>query len=447
MTPLFERHDLADGITLYAASTARFKSIAVKLRFIEPLDARAAMRAIVVSLLRRGCVSAPDLMSIARRAESLYGASFMMDVGRIGEMQASDFGLQVAHPKFLDEPRTLVDSLAFLRELIEQPVLEDGGFRAHEFEQERSNLLRAIAAIFDDKASWSHVRLIECMFAGEPYARLDHGTIAEVNSLDRCTSWSEHRRRVRETPLDLFAIGDLGESRSDSAVLDPLRAIGEFGSAFSARASRTRSFEYESAPHAPRSQTPRQIVEPIQAAESHLLIGHRFDAKSLDPRGQLAMSVFATMLGGGAHSLLFSELRERAGLAYSTNAHLDRVKGFLAVYAGIARDRFEEARDRMRDLVARCAKGEFDDGTYSAAIATLRHSIRTALDSPGRAIEFASRAVATGWPPDPVAYSTVLDTLDRAAVIEAANRVREDVCFLAAGRTDANDRGTEQETR
>ena len=50
------------------------------------------------------------------------------------------------------------------------------------------------------------------------------------------------------------------------------------------------------------------------------------------------------LLGGFAHSKLFTNVRENAGLAYTISSQLDLFSGFLRMYAGIDRENRNQAR-------------------------------------------------------------------------------------------------------
>ena len=55
----------------------------------------------------------------------------------------------------------------------------------------------------------------------------------------------------------------------------------------------------------------------------------------------LPMIVMNGLLGGFAHSKLFTNVRENAGLAYTISSQLDLFSGFLRMYAGINRGKSE----------------------------------------------------------------------------------------------------------
>lgn len=426
--PTFESRPLPGTARLFVHRTRRFKTAALKIRLLEPLDDNASARALLSGLLRRGTRNSPDLRAITRRLEELYGAGMTLDLVRIGEQQATDCAIQFVHSRARGIRDVLPEALCFQRELLAEPNLDAGGFPADRFEQERKNLEAAIRAVADDKASFAHQRLVEIAFSGEPYARADHGSLQDVEKLERGRVAQYHLDRLRRTPTTVFAIGDLDDA-DESRIVEFTMSL----------ASTLPAIALEEA-QIPEVFPTGRYIEEVESGQSHLLIAHRFDPRGRSREQSIALSLAATVLGGGAHSLLFREVRERAALCYATHASLDRQKGFMLCYAGIARAAYDQAAELVREQVARLKRGDFEDAALEAARSALEHSVRTAFDSPWRALDFAARADATGWPIDAEAYLAAIQGCDRDLVTTAADEFRETICYLAAGVDDAADR-------
>jgi predicted Zn-dependent peptidase len=422
MQDRFERRTVTEGVDAHVCGTTRFKSLALRVRLLEPLDEHASARTLISGLLRRGCRGAPDLRSIAMRFEDLYGAGVALGASRCAEEQASDFTLRMVHPRFAGEPGALREALSFLYSLIAEPVLEDGAFRAVEFEQERRNLERSIRALDDDPYERSQRTYIAAMFEGEPYARTDHGEIADLARLDARAVYDFHVARLAAAPLALYAIGAF--DAADQAAID------EFGARFGSRArAPSRSVKVR----VPAAR--RRIVHRGASVESHLFIGYRFDPRADSPRDALAQAIAVTLLGGGATSLLFREVRERERLCYSTHAQMDRSKGFVSLYAGVEarEDAVERAEATMLAQVARLRNGDFDDDSIASARASMARAFDTVFDSPFSAIEFVARTIYAGWEPDQGAFRRLVDAVTRDEVIAAAERWVRDLTFVSHG--------------
>jgi len=69
--------------------------------------------------------------------------------------------------------------------------------------------------------------------------------------------------------------------------------------------------------------------------QAHLILG--YPGRQLGHKSRYADSVLNAILGGGMSSRLFTEVREKRGLAYSVRSELGRYKdvGYFAAYAGV----------------------------------------------------------------------------------------------------------------
>ncbi|MFH0946202.1 MAG: insulinase family protein, partial [Planctomycetota bacterium] len=323
---VFEHHSLPGGVSLLVWNTRKFKTVSLRITLLENLDDQAGSRALTSGLLRRGCSSYPDMMSLSRRLEELYGAGLSIDVSRLGERQNLNVRLRVVNDRFVGEKSTAVrHGLDLMREILTDPVLEDGGFRKAEFEQERTNLIRSIRGLLDDKMAYAHRQLLEAMFPGEPYALFEWGTEETAKTLDARVVLAEHLLRLRQAPIEAYAVGDLDAGQVEQ--------IGETLSGLSRR-EENRAVKRECWVE----PVPRKLVtEELPLAQSKLLIGYRLDTRGMDDREYFALSVYNAVLGSGSsYSKLFREVREERSLAYYAHSSMDRLKGFLLLSAGVA---------------------------------------------------------------------------------------------------------------
>ena len=90
-------------------------------------------------------------------------------------------------------------------------------------------------------------------------------------------------------------------------------------------------------------QIPAIFVQNKKVDQTQLVVGVR--AFDMFHKDRAALSVLATVLGGGMSSRLFIEVRERRGLAYSirTSTDLFLDAGYLATQAGVEHENLEKA--------------------------------------------------------------------------------------------------------
>jgi predicted Zn-dependent peptidase len=65
----------------------------------------------------------------------------------------------------------------------------------------------------------------------------------------------------------------------------------------------------------------------------------------MNEKDRYPLGILASVLGGGMSSRLFSEVREKRGLAYYVRAYADRYQdvGYFAAFAGVDKTRIDEA--------------------------------------------------------------------------------------------------------
>jgi len=84
-------------------------------------------------------------------------------------------------------------------------------------------------------------------------------------------------------------------------------------------------------------------LHPKKKEQAHFILG--FLGNPMDSKDRFVESVLAGLLGQGMSSRLFSEVREKRGLAYSIRTYLDRYvdTGYIGTYAGVDVKRVDEA--------------------------------------------------------------------------------------------------------
>ncbi|WKZ25550.1 MAG: pitrilysin family protein [bacterium] len=77
--------------------------------------------------------------------------------------------------------------------------------------------------------------------------------------------------------------------------------------------------------------------------QAHIILGYMADGRNYEHK--YAQSVLSVILGGGMSSRMFTEVRERRGLAYSVRTSMDRYTdcGYIGTYAGLDTKRAVEA--------------------------------------------------------------------------------------------------------
>src|SRR3989344_5356988 len=91
-----------------------------------------------------------------------------------------------------------------------------------------------------------------------------------------------------------------------------------------------------------KQSKPRLSLHHKKTDQTHIIVGVR--AYDMFHKDRFALSLLATILGGGMSSRLFMEVRERRGLAYSVHTSVDNYHdaGYLATQCGVEHENIEK---------------------------------------------------------------------------------------------------------
>ncbi len=205
--------------------------------------------------------------------------------------------------------------------------------RLQELEAEREVVLQEIAMYEDDPQDRVFDVLGEAVFGEHPLGRPVIGRAEVVGAVTREQLAAFHAERY--TPRDLV-IAAAGSLEHDTLV-ELARGAEQRIAAAEPRASREplRAPEF-----APRVRFVQKDTE-----QYHLCLGGPGISRHDERR--FALRVLDTVLGGGASSRLFQEVRERRGLAYSvfSFSSLYATTGEVGLYVGTRAENLAEAID------------------------------------------------------------------------------------------------------
>ncbi|MCY2956691.1 MAG: insulinase family protein [Planctomycetota bacterium] len=399
---------MVHGCPLLFRRDQRFKTFRLVIVMQRPLDDSMAARAILPALMQHGSKRYPDRPSLARARESLYGASTGPSVGKHCETAVMRLQAEAVAGEFLPgRPDQFGDTLALLKELTLHARMRLPNFPAELFERERAQFLAESRSIFDDKGLFARQQAVSLACAGEPYAILDHGGEAAIAALDPAqpaqmlTDFLQHGRRF------CVAMGALPE--------DVPNALGDLLSLLPTALAKPLTKTLQLAPravvrvreHAPMLQA--KLVLILRAPVADNVASH------------CALQAMLSLWGGGTHSRLFREVRERLSLCYSASTSSDIHKGIVLVQSGCESSKVEAvAAESLRQLDELRA-GRFSDQELTTVIATITGAIAAIDDSLASRLSFTAGQWLLENDQDPQQRIASYLAVSREQVVAAAN--------------------------
>lgn len=97
----------------------------------------------------------------------------------------------------------------------------------------------------------------------------------------------------------------------------------------------------------------------MQVTQGKLVIGLNVNETAENSR--FITSVYNAILGGGANSKLFQNVREKASLAYTAGSNYNRTKNCIFIRAGIEIQNYQKALDTIKQQLEDMKNGNFTD--------------------------------------------------------------------------------------
>ena len=381
---MIETMQLLPGVTLRCCRDSRFKQGCLSFQFLRQMcPEEAHLNALLPSVMLRGTVPHPDLRSITRHLDDLYGAAIGPLVRRLGDWQSTGFYLSFLDDRFaMAGDRVAAGMTAFLEETLTQPLLDKEGFLPEIVESEKKNLISTIESELNNKGAYAMGKLLRAMCREDSFGIPRLGTVETVAKIQPQELYDHYLRIRRESPIEIFYVGSM-ESGEIAGLLRPMIA------------------KWQRSPvslPAQTSFTPGEGFderETMEISQGKLCLG--FSTPTTCREGDYAaMMVLCTIFGSGMTSKLFMNVREKLSLCYSIGASYYGTKGILTVSAGIDFDKETLTRQETLRQLEACRNGDITPEELTAAKESICSGIRSTHDSPGAIESYYSATLLTG---------------------------------------------------
>ena len=198
--------ELYPGIVLRCFQDSRFKQGCLSLQLIRPMNQQeCALNALLSSVLLRGTRQHPDLRSITQHLDELYGAAVSTLVRRVGDYQTVGMYCAFMDDRFAMAGDAVFEPLTrFLRELLLDSPVEDGGFLPSFVEGEKRNLIATIESERNDKRAYAMSKLLKLMCKEDTFGLGRLGEPEQVAAITPRQLYRHYRAILRTSPIALF---------------------------------------------------------------------------------------------------------------------------------------------------------------------------------------------------------------------------------------------------
>lgn len=413
--------ELFPGIAVHFIQSKKFKTNKITMRFTAPLSLDLISgRMLSASVLETANKSYPTAQILRKHLAALYGADLSTHAYRRGQSHLVDVSLTYVRDEFLSKKNVLTAQiLELLHQVLFNPLLDEDGFDKNTFEIEKKQLLARLESELEDPFFFAHKELDHLFFQDESMQLVPRNLISRISVETSKTCYSSFQKMLNEDRIDLFFLGDFNEVE----ILENLKNFPLTGR------KETVNIQYRQE----YSNVLREGIIRRNLGQSILEMGYRSTIGYGDDQ-KMALLLVNGLLGAFPHSKLFTQVREKEGLAYTVSSHLDLFSGFLRLFAGINRQDRNRVRKLMNDQLFDVKNGRFTDAEINQTKEMIRRNMLLSQDNQDSIIDREYLTIFFGKSVlDLDTLIEKLEQVDKDAICKAASSLKLQAIYFMEG--------------
>ena len=413
-----EKKEIGRGISLFVNDVSKFKTATLSMYLHCPLNEQDVTKnALLPFVLKRGFEAIPTSEGIYRYLEDMYGAKFDCGVRKKGEDQIICFNLEFISDAYAPQKEAMAQKAVwFLMNLLFSPVIQNGGFLPDYVAQEKENLKNLIASLKNDKRDYAVERCEQELCKDEPYGLYQFGLESRVDEITPQGLYERYQEIIKNAKIDVFLSGGINPEEVRKALEDRtgFRAEGQY------TYPQTKQFS--------GGKQVRTVTEKLHVEQGKLSLGFRAELGST-PEEFYAAAICNSVFGGGPHSKLFNNVREKLSLAYYVFSRLYRLKSIMVVSSGVEIDSFQKAYDEILLQLKELQAGKLDEKELAAAKSYYINALNSFKDSVFGYEDFYLTGLLTGDTRDLDQIIAIIQKVTAVDVVQAAKGIVLDTVY------------------
>ena len=413
--------NIKDGIKLHIIPNDIYKTNLIRIAFTIDADKDTVTdTAMLPLILKQGSMNYPTQEKINTRLEELYGAEFVANIDKKGDLQVISFEADCIKDKYIPTKESITKEVFdLIFDIVLNPLIEDGAFNNNYLDIEKEKLKKMINELVDDKDAYSYYNCIHEMFGDEGYGLYQMGIESEVEKIDSKSLYEYYQKFIDKAKIDIFVSGEVDSDAIKTYIDEKVKDL------------KSREFDATSlisTISAKNVDNPKEIFEKLDVTQGKLVMGCTIDSKQ-DNKNYIGL-VYNSILGSGASSLLFQNVREKASLAYYAVSRFIDVKSLLFIRAGIEIKNYNKALNLIKEQMNKIINGDFTQENIDDAKTTLYSNLRNVPEAQESSINYYFMQEFYTQKDSIESLMEKIEAVSREEIIEFAKSVKLNVVYF-----------------
>ena len=410
--------EIGKNVNLTLIPESKFKTNLVSVFISRRLNREEVTKnALLPAVLKSGCSKYKTISQLTDREEELYGAYLSAGISKRGENQILGFSILSVNEKYLDE-KILGQSIELLNEVINNPLVVDGGFNEEYLKIEKEIRKDIIIGIINDKANYAMNRATEIMFEGEPYSISGRGYVEDLDSINGVNLYEHYKKVLKTSPIEIIVEGEFDEDE----VVDLIKQKFTF--------ERGEIIDIPKSEYYKEVEEVKQIHETMDIAQGKLVMGYRCNVDYLDKQKYYSLLLGSRILGGGADSKLFINVREKESLCYTIYSTIQKNKSVMFICSGIEAENYDKTVSLVKQQLQKVKDGDITETEISNAKIGFIDSLNSLNDEIGRVSDFYLSQYIAKDNSSIEEIKDIINNVTKEDIIEAVKDVELDTIYF-----------------
>lgn len=389
--------------------TKKFKTNVYALYLTIPLTKEnVTYNALIPTVLKRGCEKYNNQLEISKKLEEMYDATFGIGITKVGNNEVLKFYLESLNNNYLPNNEDLSKtSIEMLLNIVMKPYLVNGKFDDDYVEQEKENLKKVIESRKDNKDTYATNRLLEEMFKEEPYGLYKFGNIDEIDNITSEKLYEKYKELIKDSEKYLYIVGDVENLNIESYNIDEKEI--------------TISKEFP----VKISEKENIVKEQMDVTQGKLVIG-----LNTPNNKQEVIALYNTILGKGANSKLFLNVREKEGLAYSAGSTYLKRNNAIIISTGIEVSKYNKAIEVIKNQLKDMEDGNITEKEMKDAKQFINAGLNLINESSENMIEYRFDKDLYNEEIDIEKYRKEIEEIKKEDIVKVAKQIKIDTIYF-----------------
>lgn len=389
--------------------TKKFKTNVYALYLTIPLTKEnVTYNALIPTVLKRGCEKYNNQLEISKKLEEMYDATFGIGIAKVGNNEVLKFYIESLNNNYLPNNEDLSKtSIEMLINIVMKPYLINGKFDEDYVSQEKENLKKVIESRKDNKDTYATNRLLEEMFKEEPYGLYKFGNIEEIDNITSEKLYEKYKELIKNAEKHLYIVGDVENLNIQEYHIDEEEI------------KITKEFPI-------KEQLEEKIVkEKMDITQGKLVIGLNTPNENRE-----TIALYNTILGKGANSKLFLNVREKEGLAYSAGSTYLKRNNAIIISTGIEVSKYNKAVEVIKKQLKDMQEGNITEKEIKDAKQFINAGLNLINESSENMIEYTFDKELYNEEIDIEKYRKSIEKITKEDIVEIAKQINIDTIYF-----------------